>query len=451
METPTVFISYAHEGPEHDQWVIDLASALRLNGVDASLDIWDLIPGQETTLFMESQIRNSDFVILIITAIYKEKSNIPAGGVGYEKNIISAEMLQSRDLRPKFIPILRRGNFQDTIPTFLGSKFAIDFRDGTDREASLSELLRAIFRQPNPKKPPLGKVPFTGGDETLATNPDFEEFIKKSTPDSIKIRQVGAGDIEFWEKEAAGRFDYLRNNRISKSKKDPFIDGFWQASFILNAQIPSMSLINFLNILRASKTGRTGWDIGWVPTRAAIAPYPYKKGIEVWLAEDGDKDPGSSDFWRAELAARFSLFRGYQEDGADFKKSDGKKLLDYSLVLWRVSEFLLYLENFSKQLNVIDADATVKFHWHGLEKRRLWNHMDPFSTFENETDICSQDNIESLANISSCGLIKNNLIDDVHKITLPLFEGFNFFTIEKLRIKKIIKNLFDPDKEIPKA
>jgi transcriptional regulator with XRE-family HTH domain len=252
------------------------------------------------------------------------------------------------------------------------------------------------------------------------------------------------------EKEAAGRFEYLRNTRIDKSKKDPFNEGYWQASFVLNIEPLDISLIELLNILKASKTGRTGWDIGWVPTRSEIAPYPFKSGIEVWLAEDGDKDSGHSDFWRAEPRGRFSLFRGFQEDGGDFIGKSERKLLDFSIVLWRVSEFLLYLENFSKKLNLGDVSATVKFHWHGLENRRLWNHNDMFSVIENETDICNQESIESLLNIGSCERIKNNLIDDVHKITLPLFESFNFFSIEKSKIKKLVKKLFDPDTELEK-
>ena len=82
---PRIFISYSHEGPEHDKWVMNFAALLREKGVDANLDKWDLIPGQDTTLFMESQIRDSDFVVLVCTPTYSEKSNIPQGGVGYEK------------------------------------------------------------------------------------------------------------------------------------------------------------------------------------------------------------------------------------------------------------------------------------------------------------------------------------------------------------------------------
>jgi hypothetical protein len=82
MAPPKVFVSYSHEEPEHDAWVLELAASLRKNGVDASLDQWDLRPGQDTTLFMESQIRDSDFVVLVCTPTYAEKSNIPRGGVG---------------------------------------------------------------------------------------------------------------------------------------------------------------------------------------------------------------------------------------------------------------------------------------------------------------------------------------------------------------------------------
>lgn len=142
MTTPTVFVSYAHEEPAHDQWVTELASNLRHNEVDASMDEWDLVPGQDTTYFMESQIRNSDFVILICTPRYAEKSNLPRGGVGYEKNIISAEMLQAKDLRPKFIPVLRKGTFENALPKYLGSKYAIDFRESVNQEEALAKLLR---------------------------------------------------------------------------------------------------------------------------------------------------------------------------------------------------------------------------------------------------------------------------------------------------------------------
>jgi hypothetical protein len=448
MTTPTVFVSYAHEEADHDRWVLELASDLRRNAVDASLDAWDLIPGQDTTYFMESQIRNSDFVILICTPRYAEKSNIPRGGVGYEKNIISAEMLQASDLRPKFIPVLRTGTFENALPTYLGSKYAIDFRDTVNSKEALNELLRAIFQQPHPQKPPLGKNPFL-----IETQIETERNVVTEKPLAIESAIISlstvqsvVNDIETWEKEAVGRFDFLRRDRISAGKADPFLNGFWQASFVINAETSVSSMKEFLEILVASKTGRTGWDIGWVPTRTGIAPYPYKNGIEVWLAEDGDKGPGHSDFWRAETNGRFSLFRGYQEDGSDFTIKSERKLLDFSLVLWRISEFLLYLENFAKNLSLLDAGASIKLNWRGLQGRQICYHKGFSEMYAH--DISTNDSIESSVKISKCGEIKLNLIKSVHEITEPLFESFNFFSITETQVKDHIKDLFDPDKEL---
>ncbi|PKN89413.1 MAG: hypothetical protein CVU51_00255 [Deltaproteobacteria bacterium HGW-Deltaproteobacteria-1] len=441
---PRVFLSYSHEEPEHDQWVMDLGKLLRENGVDAYLDKWDLIPGQDTTYFMESQIRDSDFVILICTPIYADKSNIPRGGVGYEKNIISAEMLQANDLRPKFIPVLRRGTFDSSLPTYLGSKYAVDFRDDKEQQNALDELLRAVYKQPHPEKPPLGSNPF---NQPVTLTVDSSMIAVKSSDLKLEVVQQDQ-DIHVWEKEARGRFEYLCASRLNKEKVNPFADGFWQASFVLLSK-PDMSGLNkFLEQLRASETHRTGWDIGWVPTRSGIAPYPYQGGIEVWLAEDGDKGPSHSDFWRAEPVGRFALFRGYQEDDSDFQHQLNLKerIIDFSLILWRISELLLYIDSFAKQMSVGDSMAVLKIAWTALNNRRIGYHKADFDKIY-ENYICCQDTVDSMYKILSCANIKKNLIHDVHEITLPLFEAFNFFSVSEEQIKDHIAKLFDPEKE----
>lgn len=50
---PQVFISYSHDSLEHKQWVLELATRLRANGIDAILDQWDLKPGDDLPKFME--------------------------------------------------------------------------------------------------------------------------------------------------------------------------------------------------------------------------------------------------------------------------------------------------------------------------------------------------------------------------------------------------------------
>ncbi|MCK4341426.1 MAG: toll/interleukin-1 receptor domain-containing protein [Phycisphaerae bacterium] len=56
---PKVFVSYAHENPDHKNWVKSLATGLRAGGIDALLDEWKVAPGEDFTLFMD-EIRTCD-------------------------------------------------------------------------------------------------------------------------------------------------------------------------------------------------------------------------------------------------------------------------------------------------------------------------------------------------------------------------------------------------------
>jgi serine/threonine protein kinase len=253
------------------------------------------------------------------------------------------------------------------------------------------------------------------------------------------------GHVESWEQRSYERFDLLRRTKIDTTKGDPFAKGYWQASLALQGTLRDISLTKLLDILASSKNSRTGWDVGWVPTRTGIAAYPFQDGIEVWLAEDGGKESGHSDFWRAEKIGTFALFRGYQEDEAEFSQRYQKIQLDYSLVLWRVSEFLLYLESLARNLGVGRISANVRIHWNGLENRRLGNHKSSFE-FDNE-HICRQSSVKSTFHVPDASLIKRNLIDDVTTITRPLFEVFNFFTVTHAQVKTALRGLFDADKE----
>ena len=121
---PQVFISYSWESQPHRDWVRYLAEKLRRNGVDARLDQWTVKPGGSFTHFMEAEVAEADYVLVVCTPTYAQKSNARAGGVGYEQQIVSGQ-LASGTRREKFIPIVRAGTYEagdeGAIPTqFLG-------------------------------------------------------------------------------------------------------------------------------------------------------------------------------------------------------------------------------------------------------------------------------------------------------------------------------------------
>ena len=153
---PKVFISYSWESKEHSDWVNSLADKLLADGIEAIIDSYDVSPGDRLTKFMESSIKDSDYVIIICTEEYKRKANNREKGVGYESHIISAELYNNHNDR-KFIPIIRQGDLNTAVPTYLDGKLAIDLRGNPYNETSYKDLIASIFKVK--KKPKVGIRP----------------------------------------------------------------------------------------------------------------------------------------------------------------------------------------------------------------------------------------------------------------------------------------------------
>ncbi len=158
-ETPIVFISYSWDTSEHEAWVLNLANKLVENGVDVILDKWDLGPlGKPLPNFMENAISTSQRVICVMTPNYKKKTDKLEGGVGYEYSIITANIFTNANTS-KFIPLIRQGSDEESVPTALQGRKYLDIRKDVDLDAKLEELLRDIHCVPKYKKPTIGPKP----------------------------------------------------------------------------------------------------------------------------------------------------------------------------------------------------------------------------------------------------------------------------------------------------
>lgn len=155
---PRVFISYSHDSPTHKQWVLKLTADLRTNGVDAVIDQWDLSPGEDIPTFMEQGLKSADRVVTVCSSGYVERANKGQGGVGYEKMIVTAELIENLGTK-KFVPIVRNAG-TPPVPTFLGYRLYIDFEDDSKYPTSLETLVRELLNVPDPGKPPVGSSPF---------------------------------------------------------------------------------------------------------------------------------------------------------------------------------------------------------------------------------------------------------------------------------------------------
>jgi len=150
---PKAFISYSHDSPTHKEWVLDLASRLREDGVETILDRWELEPGDQLPAFMERAVRENDFVLIICTPRYKERSDNRRGGVGFEEDVMTAEVLNAGNQK-QFKPVLRCGKWDEAAPTWLIGKLYVDLTGDPYSEEQYQELLHSLHGT-RPKPPPV--------------------------------------------------------------------------------------------------------------------------------------------------------------------------------------------------------------------------------------------------------------------------------------------------------
>ena len=179
------FISYSWDSENHRQWVIGLGTELRKNGVDVRLDAWHTMLGDDLPQFMEDGIRDCNHVVIVCTPNYAEKANSRRGGAGYESAVITGEIFQKVAARGKFIPILRAGEPDSALPSYLKGKYYVDFREDSDFGASLESLLRHVHQVPQYPCPEIGPAPSLGGKAATG----HTETVSKSVSAEASLRE----------------------------------------------------------------------------------------------------------------------------------------------------------------------------------------------------------------------------------------------------------------------
>jgi hypothetical protein len=218
-------MSYSHDDDEHRDWVLQLASRLRGNGVDVCLDRWDVTLGGNLAHFMERAADDAYRVIAVVSETYSSKCNDRSGGAGVEAQMLSARLFSELD-SDAVIPIIRNNpkNPPD-LPAFLGGRRWQDFRDAATEEAAYERLLRDIHGVAVDAAPPIGPNPFEGRTEIEARlaisnspgrwhSPAFQgdvEFVASQNSGNYKI---GSGASQF-----TLNIDWLRNQ--VRAYRDP--------------------------------------------------------------------------------------------------------------------------------------------------------------------------------------------------------------------------------------
>ena len=142
--SPRAFISYSWDDEIHKQWVADLASDLRRDGVEAILDRWHPVSGDRLASLMAKENRDNDFVVVICTPNYRRKSEAGKGTVGFEGNIVTAGVAAQGDRR-KFVPVLARGTWKDAAPSWVRRKRYADLSTKPKYAANYGDLIGMLL------------------------------------------------------------------------------------------------------------------------------------------------------------------------------------------------------------------------------------------------------------------------------------------------------------------
>lgn len=170
MSNPKAFVSYSWDDDSHKEWVAQLATDLRKDGVETILDQWHAAPGDQLPAFMEREIRENDYVLIICTPNYRLKSDQRKGGVGYEGDIMTAEVHTQGNHR-KFIPILARGTWEQSAPSWLKGKYFVDLSNLDRRRKNYSDLRTTILGA-RTVAPPVGPAPKSSMRKPMPASPD---------------------------------------------------------------------------------------------------------------------------------------------------------------------------------------------------------------------------------------------------------------------------------------
>jgi hypothetical protein len=203
IKSPKLFISYSHDSPEHMDRVLLLSERLRDDGIDCSLDQYEVSPKQGWPRWTEDQIEQADYVLVICTEKYKQRFRLKEAqgqglGVKWEGAVITQELYDAEANNTKFIPIVFTSTDTAHVPNVLRGTTRYEL----DTEGEYDKLYRHITNQPTVLKSRLGRLkPMpprerrqqfqNAEDEVIIENNMSDEFVVEdnaSTADSVEAR-----------------------------------------------------------------------------------------------------------------------------------------------------------------------------------------------------------------------------------------------------------------------
>jgi tetratricopeptide (TPR) repeat protein len=195
---PRIFVSYSHDSEEHIARVVGLADRLIAAGCECELDQYESHPPEGWPQWMDRQLDEADFVLVVCTEGYyhKAKGSRPrvGRGVRFESVLIVQELYDAGMWDERFIPVL----FDELADDLILRPLRGFSRYRVDQPRGFEDLLRHLTNQPRRIRPAPGPVPLLPPDPPIATvavagGRDLDDGGRRAVQGRAHVESASAG------------------------------------------------------------------------------------------------------------------------------------------------------------------------------------------------------------------------------------------------------------------
>lgn len=413
MIHPRVFISYSHDTQEHMDRVLALAGHLRHEGVDAHLDQYVESPPEGWPRWMQNQIYETTFVLIVCTEVYERRfmgREIPGHGLGttWEGAIVTQALYESSLENTRFIPVVFRAEDISWIPQSLKSTTYYDM----SRPEGYEHLYRRVTAQPHTVIPPLGTIRSMPPLDRKQTFQPVESRQQSSvTPTVFTHSDSLASPIIAWDT----KWITLHRARAVEGLRQIDNPGYKEVRLTLVGCRINKNQRELFEVARQAEVPTFGYPMG-VVSFPEYRPRPIADGIMV---EFSTKDKDLFQYWSLRNNGDFYLLKRLWED------IRGPGCIFPSTRIGRVAEVFQHCKKLYTGLGVSgETEVHVAVRYGGLAGRHLQeigNRL-PFIRARNAVENEAEAEVFSPLN-----QIDDRIVELVKGVCSPLFMLFDFF------------------------
>jgi len=263
----------------------------------------------------------------------------------------------------------------------------------------------------------------------------------------IQIKEIIKEKIKTTKEEGKKRLKedliswfYNHQEKASAKLQSISIHVFMEAKiYLLNSKLNiSNTILN--DVSRKSQIHTFGWPIAAHIEREEYRPKSYNEGITAEIAirekdlfegEGQEKQRFRYDYWSLKQDGSFYLLKSLFED------TRKPNYLFFNTRTIRITELLMYILNLYSKLEVDNNKPIIISIRHGGLKGRIMGAVGNRLIFEQRKSNEYEVNTEIQTSLRE---IDENMTDVVLKFTTPLFEIFDFFSVNKNIIDDIVSN-----------